>query len=298
MKKVAFDPENHPSLDATAWSKLQAKAKDAQKVVLDWYAQQSAAAPTSVGTPRPELDDDIYHGIRKLITETVFYGRCAYCEAEVTDVSYAVAEHYRPKAAVYIRENGTLTNAKVGTDEHSGYPWLAYDWKNILPSCSICNNQENKGNLFPVANTWSHKPEPNRTTTEELNLHEKPLLLHPYFDEPAKHLQFDTKGIVVAKNNSVRGDATIKICGLDRGKLNEKRQKAQEGAEASFKALERDNRTSLLDAIRQIILRSENTEYSSAVLDFLYVKLEEEMTRTASVLADATAFFNSRNTST
>ncbi len=296
MKKITFNPENHPNLDSTAWSNLQAKANDAQKVILDWYAQRSAADPLSNDIQCPGFDEEIWKSIKKLITETVFHGQCAYCEAEITDVSYPVAEHYRPKKAVYTKENGTLTIAKVGNEEHSGYRWLAYDWKNILPACSVCNNQEYKGNLFPVAKTWSHKPGPNQTTTEELNQHEEPLLLHPYFDNPKEHLKFDTKGIVAVKNNSPRGRATITTCGLDRGKLEEKRQKAQENAENAFQALANNHRASLLGAIQEIISRSENIEYSSAVLEFLYIKLDEEIKRIESDLAKAKAFQKTRET--
>jgi hypothetical protein len=58
---------------------------------------------------------------------------------------------------------------------------------------------------------------------------ERPLLLHPYFDEPAEHLEFLDCGIVRARKDangepSRRGEETIRILGLNRYGLPEARR--------------------------------------------------------------------------
>jgi uncharacterized protein (TIGR02646 family) len=147
---------------------------------------------------------------------------CAYCESPTGKIEI---EHYRPKSAV-------RTDAGL---RPKGYYWLAATWENLLPSCHECNQElwENgpggpryksgKGNWFPLAD------ESARATSEREELRERPLLLHPYFDEPADHLEFLDGGDVQARKDangvpSPQGEETICILGLNRHGLPQARK--------------------------------------------------------------------------
>ncbi len=119
-------------------------------------------------------------------------GKCAYCEASHDVVSYGDVEHYRPKSV---------------------YWWLAYTYDNYLASCQLCN-QQFKSNNFPVQGAMMEGPPVSSESTDEwitsqqgqvgldpMNMddvakhalnHEKerPLLLNPYFDDPASYLSW------------------------------------------------------------------------------------------------------------
>ena len=130
----------------------------------------------------------------KLVKEQLFKesgDKCAYCEANIKVVAYGDVEHYRPKSI---------------------YWWLAYCYDNYVVSCAICN-QRYKSDNFPLLpgskamggpvishNTpdslldkWQAKlfPDPLTDTEglamadfERLHHRERPLLLHPYTDQP------------------------------------------------------------------------------------------------------------------
>ena len=144
---------------------------------------------------------------------------CAYCEKQIAAVE---VEHFRPKNQVRTAA-GTLS---------TGYYWLAATWENLLPSCHECNQRLNtyspgkkssksgKGTWFPL------EDEAARATRVGEEARERPLLLHPYFDEPAEHLEFLDCGIVRARKDangepSRRGEETIRILGLNRYGLPE-----------------------------------------------------------------------------
>jgi len=146
---------------------------------------------------------------------------CAYCESRTATVE---VEHYRPK---------NLVRTQAGP--LPGYYWLAATWENLLPSCHDCNqvlrtyhpdgkrSKSGKGNWFPL------EDEKARATRKGEEDRERPLLLHPYRDEPAEHLEFLDCGIVRARRDangkpSRRGEETIRILGLNRYGLPEARQ--------------------------------------------------------------------------
>jgi len=151
-----------------------------------------------------------------------FYGRCAYCETPIADNQYIQVEHFRPKAGIK-DENGNVVNLKdssgLETDiPHHGYYWLAYDWRNLLPSCAICNQP--KSTIFPVIGNHA------QSVGEEVN--ESFLLINPISDldedNPENHLAVDSEtGIMYALNGSLRGRMCIKLF-----KLNERDQLVDE----------------------------------------------------------------------
>ena len=96
-----------------------------------------------------------------------------------------------------------------------GYWWLAYDWKNYLLSCVVCN-QDWKGNLFPVL----EPPARARPPSEQAMATERSLLLNPFGPlDPAKHLKFNQDGSVEPLRGSRYGRETIRTVGLHRTAL-------------------------------------------------------------------------------
>lgn len=117
--------------------------------------------------------------------------KCAYCEANTKVVAYGDVEHFRPKSI---------------------YWWLAYCYDNYVIACTICN-QRYKSDHFPLLpghraligpavahnspdtflEKWQSQlfPDPLNDAHglpmaefEKLHHQERPLLLHPYFDQP------------------------------------------------------------------------------------------------------------------
>ncbi len=136
------------------------------------------------------------------------HGKCAFCEAKVTHISYGHIEHYRPKAGYRQSTNDMLNKP--------GYFWLAYTWENLLFSCELCNSRH-KGNLFPLAN-------PNRrakSATDNL-ADEQPLFIDPTSQYPSDFIRF-RKHVPFAVNGNSHGKQTIQSLGLKREALNEHR---------------------------------------------------------------------------
>ncbi len=138
-----------------------------------------------------------------------FYGKCAYCEAPITDYQHGDVEHFRPKGGVTDEDDQPVS--------HPGYYWLAYDWRNLLPACAKCNQpgvisgrKVGKHNRFPVEGSHALKP------GEEAQ--EKPLLIHPASgqpeDDPQLHLTVDTRTGIMG-HRTERGRKCIDIFALN-----------------------------------------------------------------------------------
>lgn len=100
--------------------------------------------------------------------------------------------------------------------KHPGYYWLAYDWKNLLPTCTVCNQPTDIGNKkigkhyrFPVKGKHAQNP------TEIADEH--PLLINPTsddpMDDPELHLSIDKLGIISPLTE--RGEICIEVFGLN-----------------------------------------------------------------------------------
>ena len=113
---------------------------------------------------------------------SMFHGKCAFCESKITHVSYPHIEHYRPK---------------------SRFPHLTFDWANLLLACAVCNSAEWKGDRFPEAQDGGP-------------------LINPCTDNPEEHFvfSFDTKtALATVSGTTDRGRITEEICGLNRPDL-------------------------------------------------------------------------------
>lgn len=199
--------------DSDIWKKWIRDCQEETKKAIDSVARGE----------KPIVNENLYKrdSIKKsyfVSRDAPFYGRCAYCESPIADTQYIQVEHFRPKAGVK-DEKGKVINFKdengIDTGKpHLGYYWLAYDWRNLLPSCAICNQPKNT--LFPVVG--QHAQVPN----EEVN--EKPLLINPISeleeDNPEHHLSIDPNTeIMYPVDDSLRGAMCIQIF-----KLNEREQ--------------------------------------------------------------------------
>lgn len=136
------------------------------------------------------------------------HDKCAFCESKFGHVDFGDVEHFRPKGGFRQREGGRLVRP--------GYFWLAYDWANLLASCTLCN-QQFKRNHFPVRvqrdRPRSHHDDPTR---------ERPLLIDPGVDRPERFLTF-VGGSAVPVRRSRRGEAAIRLLGLNRQELIDRR---------------------------------------------------------------------------
>lgn len=168
-----------------------------------------------------------------------FFNKCAYCEGLVYDsqISNPDVEHYFPKGNVRERNGEHVVDCR--RRPHPGYFWLAYHWKNLLPACAACNRPAHgdrpsligKWDFFPISGRRTFRP--GTLSIEALHLREKPLLLNPYFDDPADHLSFDPETAIIGYKTS-RGEATIAILGLNRDGLITQRAGAVIEAKYAF----------------------------------------------------------------
>ena len=190
----------------------------------------------------------------------LFSGKCAYCESKFQATQPVDVEHFRPKGGVMefdrspkrsTKKTGKKSSGKSSASTEPklklrtpGYYWLAASWDNLLPSCIDCNRERNqkvpdetdptgfktiklgKANHFPLDD------EARRRVSHKSKKREEPLILDPALDQPEKHLEFTKDGIVrptlVRKKPSPKGEASIKVYGLQRfGLVQERRARAK-----------------------------------------------------------------------
>jgi uncharacterized protein (TIGR02646 family) len=157
-----------------------------------------------------EFKTGIYgHTSVKTKLKTIQSKKCCFCESKVPHISHGDVEHFRPKGGVQIEGQASLIKP--------GYYWLAYDFSNLFYSCQICN-QTHKKNFFPLQDETKRA----KTHHDDYRL-EEGLILHPTLDNPSEHLDFESE-FIKPKNNSIKGQTTIKYAGLDREDLVEQRR--------------------------------------------------------------------------
>jgi uncharacterized protein (TIGR02646 family) len=154
--------------------------------------------------------------------EELFHDKCAYCESRVSAVADWDVEHFRPKGKVAER------------DGHPGYYWLAYEWSNLYPSCSHCNQRRKdrprwgdlqyagsggKMDQFPLEDESSRALSPDDDLGTEARL-----LLDPCADRPEEHLRYTVDGQVVAVVGSRKAEVSIDVFHLRRRRLRDQRR--------------------------------------------------------------------------
>jgi hypothetical protein len=289
------------------WADWEARAQDATKEVLDaWEAMRKDPNDTTYKKifDKPSIQK-VWSDLKNRLLPNLFHNKCAYCETPMIRATLH-AEHYRPKGRV--TQNGKKVKVKDEEGQelaHPGYFWLAFHWTNLLPACEWCNTVNGKRNEFPIPKT-TYLSVLKKLTTEEcddlkeqliqssnwpdifyfqpvdLDDKEGRLLLHPYFDDPSKSLQFDDFGEVVARgtdDDKLRGDWSIKVYNLNDGKIVPVRRSAQDEALNTFDTITKYHRIQGL-SLHEAKVKAKADEsivgflegkkpYSAAVVDFL-----------------------------
>lgn len=161
--------------------------------------------------------DDVYHhrDVKKQLMTDQHY-KCAYCE-RAKNGDYGDVEHFRPKKGFNTSSGQPIVKP--------GYYWLAYDWDNLLFSCTECNRTFKK-NLFPL------RDESQRDIAHQDISGEEPLLINPVEDDPGDYIRFEQhiiKPNLIDGQESEKGKETIKVFKLnDREDLVERRRRAWE----------------------------------------------------------------------
>lgn len=285
MIHIDFDPDQLAGEVREEWDNWQKKATAfIEQAIASWEAEQ-----------QPSLNAAVWKDLRDWLLEHVFRGKCAYCETRLVRSTYD-AEHFRPKARVQVLN----ANNHLETIAHPGYFWLAYFWKNILPSCEFCNRSGGKANQFPVRNqhvtptlltedaVQNLLRQPFRGAPsqafyylhpDDLDVLEEPLLLNPYVDQPDDHLDF-TDGIAAPRNASERGRVSVEVYNLNDERIIAARLEAQDIALTQFLLKFATTDGSIQDkqaAAQAAILeyKTGEAEYSAAVMDYLQSSSEK-----------------------
>lgn len=274
----------------------------------DWKPAWDAWNSHKQGDPpifEPEWDDDVWKGFRDWFLENVFYNKCAYCETKIEGF-IGDAEHFRPKGRVRVKLEDDTSEIVKTVDEnkvqiqHPGYFWLAYHWQNLLPSCQLCNRYSGKKDLFPVEK--SHVAVKRLTVAEiadliekitqssraadifyleprDLDVFEGRLLLHPYYDDPEKHLYFQSDGRAAVWRDSRQGIESVKVYDLnENGKVKARGDAQKDGRQrySSVLAVTPDDLRELREAAQKF--KDEyyrgRRPYAVAVFDYLHERFE------------------------
>jgi uncharacterized protein (TIGR02646 family) len=177
------------------------------------------------------------------------HGKCCYCESKFGHVTFGDVEHFRPKNGYQQREEELV---------YPGYYWLAYEWRNLLASCQICN-QKFKKNLFPLRDESRRA----RSHNDDI-IFEEPLLINPAEQDPAEYIAF-RKEIVYAIGGNPTGTTTIDILQLNREPLAEKRRECLKNIRLIQKSLQKLDPT--IPGNREFIQEAQNF-LNEAVCDY------------------------------
>jgi hypothetical protein len=188
-----------------------------------------------------KISESLYKKMRQVFLDA-FEGKCAYCEAKITlDQHGGDVEHFRPKGRVTGNDGRTIMiRARGGgLKPHPGYPWLAYDWRNLLPACRACN-QPGKTRAKKTVGKWDRFPVGRfRASAPGEEQRERHLLIHPIFDDPERHLVLDPiTGIMGWRTK--RGEACVDLLDLNREGLPETRRSVYLAVDAQLRAVHDD----------------------------------------------------------
>jgi hypothetical protein len=316
MIKVNFDPKTLTGDRKTEWDDWSARAKAATENIIgqweSWKAARKKGEKDREGNPpdfEPKFDNKVWTGFRDWLLENVFHNKCAYCETPVEGF-LGDAEHFRPKGRVRDLTEDDISQVVTVVDEdgaeinHPGYFWLAYHWRNLLPSCELCNRYGGKQDLFPVGTshvavkrlrieeldtlirrmTKSQQYEDVfYMEPEDLDRLEGRVLLHPYDDEPEQVIYFEINGEAAAwDEEDERAKKSIRIYALNHKKKVAARARAQrDGLERYvLKIAGIAGKQDLLDKAKDVAreFREEYYEgerpYAVATFDYIHYHLE------------------------
>ncbi|MBO1054571.1 MAG: hypothetical protein HEQ25_22050 [Dolichospermum sp. DET73] len=190
-------------------------------VIPDGWLDEANRATKEVFQGNAKIDDFCYvWQSLKPALEMLIGKKCWYCE-EIQSRSDKEVEHFRPKKGV--------TGVKP---KHSGYTWLAFDYKNYRYSCGYCNKRRTdsatnriggKGNYFPLIDESKRAWQPGD------EVHESPQLLDPCILKDVNLLDFNQDGTptAVPSANDIeknRVKLSIEFYNLDHSEIVEERK--------------------------------------------------------------------------
>ena len=264
MIHIDFDPANLTGDDKKWWEDWQKEATKATKEVIDawevWRNNKNDKTYDNIFNKKRITE--VWTELKNWLLKNVFNDKCAYCETK-SDRATLQAEHYRPKGRVTSDKDRVKVIDDSGQSyDHPGYFWLAFHWKNLLPTCEWCNTVNGKRNEFPIqkttylsvyknydgklkerfiqSSTW---PDIFYFQPTDLDEKEGRWLLHPYLDHPEKSLRFDAFGKVISigkGDDKTRGDKSIEAYNLNQEKIVKARNKAQRDAFIRFSRFTQD----------------------------------------------------------
>ncbi|MCY2964626.1 MAG: hypothetical protein NT069_13495 [Planctomycetota bacterium] len=187
---------------------LRIKGRAATRRVIEFVQQWRSEI--AAGKVKVEFEPEVYgaEDVKQALM-VAQHDKCCFCESKISHNSHGDVEHFRPKAA-----NRQAAKQKI---ERPGYYWLAYDWKNLLLCCQICNQRQKK-NLFPLINPQMRA----RSDADDL-CDESPLFINPAEESPFTHIGFRQE-YAYSVGGGCRGDKTIHALGLNRPALAERRR--------------------------------------------------------------------------
>lgn len=217
----------------------------------EWFESSKVATELAISEgENHSANGTIYaHTQVRAALEKLFNGKCAYCDADITATDDWNVEHFRPKGRVAERK------------DHPGYYWLTYEWENLYPSCSHCNqrrkdrpiwgdlsfaNAGGKMDQFPL------QDELTRAMSHDVSVdHEQILLIDPSDDNPEVFLSYDITGQIISIRENLRGLVTIEICHLERRRLRDKRREKMKAVIDLLKFINKF-KTTAIDATNDI----------------------------------------------
>ncbi len=228
---------------------LATKGKTATAQLIAQYEAEPDAHHVADGKSEKDIrkfeyDSGIYgHSQVKDQLKREQHNKCCYCESAFSGTSYGDVEHFRPKAAYNPGLNLPLA--------YPGYFWLAYEWRNLLFSCQICNQQFKKNHFALLDESKRAKP----ITDMAALLQEEQLLVDLCQENPEDHVTFQNE-VVRPKTGSVRGEYLIKVYGLDRPALVEDRERRFKETRTSqaFASIDIDDAASVADLSQRMNL--------------------------------------------
>lgn len=211
--------------------------------VQDCTKEQAVHDERILGGLPSEADAKLYGRLKKthyLDPDGPFFGKCAFCEDGIRSNQHGDIEHFRPKGAIVDETTKKKLTRPGSLEPHPGYYWLAYDWRNFLPSCALCNqpSTEPEGEAVGKRNYFPLVDETKRAQAKGDELAEDPLLINPMIEDPEPHLGVDGKtGVMFARDEAPKGAACIRIFGLNLRQLPAERLEVYRDTRLFFKAL-------------------------------------------------------------
>jgi uncharacterized protein (TIGR02646 family) len=183
-------PDNWAETVQAAWVYVDGKVAEAGQTIADkaeekgWEGaelQQKIDNAKSKARNKAISTKGLWSDLSGILAEQS-KGKCWYCETNEIR-SDSPIDHFRPKGNV------------AECDDHPGYWWLAFDWKNFRYACTYCNSRRvevesagGKQDHFPI-----FVPPDWNKCADDSNV-ERSKLLDPIEDNDCKLLTFNDNG--------------------------------------------------------------------------------------------------------